>query len=190
MDSPLNSTAEPNKCRLLLLLAELREMVFDLAVRRSQSVHYVDTETMRRNAWTAAFFEPPLSRTCRQIRHECLELFYRHNHSVFLCDRSWTIPALPARIYQMRHVTVVASSLPRDFRLDLMNSLSSYSLTFEGPNLLIQDTKARACELKVRVLVRLWAQDQIASGCDTLKVASFRELLARLEAVDRQGDLC
>ena len=67
------------RCYLMDLPAELRVMIFDLVVLRSRPIHIFHTHDGRLQ-------EPAIAQTCRQLRQEALERYYKSNHFSFLCN--------------------------------------------------------------------------------------------------------
>lgn len=155
MNPTANPGCSPKKVHLLLLPFELREMIFGFAVYRSSRIMYCKCTTVGRND-----LEPPIARTCRQVRDQALQLFFRLNRFVFSCCSDFRVPAIPARIGQMRHITIASGELPWDFSLDLTKGLPHYQLKFDVqlPGIEKRES-AKACERKVRALVASWARE-------------------------------
>ncbi|KAK5683392.1 hypothetical protein LTS10_004923 [Elasticomyces elasticus] len=83
-----------HKCRLLLLPAELRIRIYELAVIKPSRVVGCCRKHLN---------EPKLSATCQQIRRECLPIFYGDNT---FCFKSSNIHVSPA----MKHFEIAQCS--------------------------------------------------------------------------------
>lgn len=185
MESTEDNIIHPKKCHLLSLPAELREMIYGFVVQRKWPVMCYEISIISH----MGEFEMPIALTCRQIREESREVFFKINRFEFNCDGGWS-PVIPACIAQMRHITIASSDLPWDFFLDLRKGFVNYDLKLDEQSpAALKQASSKACERKVWALVASWAQEQIASGADTLTVASFKNLLKRFAVEDKREQL-
>lgn len=78
--SAIISTPQDGHCPLLALPAELRNRIYEFAIVESTPIDMV----MRKRTGSDA--QPGLTRTCRQIRQETLQMFFQDNVFRFDCD--------------------------------------------------------------------------------------------------------
>ncbi|KAK4952545.1 hypothetical protein LTR10_009351 [Elasticomyces elasticus] len=86
-----------HKCRLLLLPAELRIRIYELAVVERSSVMACYPKRVK---------QPTLSATCQQIRRECLSVFYGDNTFRFAIPTAGVVPA-PLPQFQLNYSTAM-----------------------------------------------------------------------------------
>ncbi|KAK3640924.1 hypothetical protein LTR56_011574 [Elasticomyces elasticus] len=83
-------------CRLLLLPAELRIRIYELAVVEPSSVVACYPKRVK---------QPALSATCQQIRRECLSVFYGDNTFRFAIPKASKVAPLPQ--FQLNYSTAM-----------------------------------------------------------------------------------
>lgn len=87
MDWPFMTYTKPQPCRLLELPPELRDVIFEYATRSEKPLTAFRLDNFQLHDYEEAT-QPPLTRTCRQIRNESLPVFYRSNDIVLHTDGS------------------------------------------------------------------------------------------------------
>lgn len=108
MDSSMNQTKQAaasavaanasSSCAFLQLPAELRNIIYELAVLKNHRI----LTTLDQIPDIPDDIQPPLTQTCRQIREECLPIYYEQN--VFVYGRRNEPSERPWRVQHLRRM--------------------------------------------------------------------------------------
>lgn len=87
MDWPFTTYTRPQRCRLLELPPELRELIFEYTLSSENPLVSFKLDEWQQVSYHEAT-QPPLTRANRQIRNESLPIFYGTNEIVLHTDGS------------------------------------------------------------------------------------------------------
>lgn len=118
------------RCGFLSLPAELRNRIYAYALTGEQAIKIF----LMNKAYYKAVIQPPLTRACRQMRHDSFEMVYELSTFLFRCSMHQlpTLDIHPIRkhLHQLRNIEIETEFCQHvnSFHLDVSNGLASYKL--------------------------------------------------------------